>query len=129
MRAEALDMDYIHKLSPDEKEFLNSFIEETVNANFNHKGKKLIKKTKSKAFNRDMRKKIYDDNNARNADVYTRKRAMGEIIFLGEKTNMHTSPADNFNEDYVIEKIDKELTAEKLFKELDNMEYLKKGKN
>lgn len=54
-----IDYDYIGKLTDKEKEFLNSFTEETYLANFNHDGKK-IHKTKAK------QRDIYRNNNASN---------------------------------------------------------------
>lgn len=97
-------MDYIDKLGPAEKDFLNRFIEETVNANFKHPGKILIKDKKEQ-------KKVYKANNARNRDVYNRKKTTGDMIFLGEKT------IDNkdyrIDDDAIIAKVDAEIKSDK----------------
>jgi hypothetical protein len=66
---------YFHKLSPEEKEWMNSFVEEEVCANFNHKGTKINKTKKD-------RKKIYDKNNARNRCIYTREKAQDKLKFM-----------------------------------------------
>lgn len=75
-RQEFLDMDYIDKLNDSEKEWLNKFIEEEVNADFRHKGKKLNRTKKE-------RQKIYNNNNARNRDIYTREKAAGKLMMTG----------------------------------------------
>lgn len=102
-RQDFADMDYIDKLGPAEKDFLNRFIEETVNANFNHPGKVLIRDKKEQ-------KKVYKANNARNRDVYNRKKTTGDMIFLGDKT------IDNkdyrIDDDAIIAKVDSDLKYE-----------------
>lgn len=57
------------------KEWLNSFVEEYVNANFNHKGIKIIKKTEGK-------RERYRANNYRNNDLYTKEKAQGMLNYL-----------------------------------------------
>lgn len=52
---------------------MNSFVEETLNARFNHKGKKLYK---SKRVKREM----YRDNNSRQRDVTSLGKARGKYI-------------------------------------------------
>ena len=47
-------------------------MEETLGARFNHDGKKFIKSKAGK-------KRIYNENNARQRDVYSQARAMGRI--------------------------------------------------
>jgi len=70
---ELTDFDYIDKLNDKEKDWLNRFLEEEVNANFNHGGKILNKK-------KEDRKRCYDKNNARNRDVMSRNKAAGNYI-------------------------------------------------
>ena len=65
VRQEYLDYDYLNQLDEKQLAFLNSFTEETLGANFNHKGKKLIKKVREK-------RQIYNENNARNRCAYGR---------------------------------------------------------
>lgn len=64
---------YAHTLSPKDQKWLSSFTEEYVNANFNHGGKK-IHKTKK------LKKAVYDRNNARNRDIYTKSKAQGALV-------------------------------------------------
>jgi len=61
--------EYVDKLSPKEKEWLNRFLEETVVTNFKHKGP-LIYKTKK------ARREFYNSNNARNRCMHTKADAM-----------------------------------------------------
>jgi len=72
LRHEALDMDYLSQLNDKEKAWLNSFLEETVITNFQHKGKKHYKSKKKK-------REFYSDNNARNRCMYTKAKAGGLI--------------------------------------------------
>lgn len=72
---ELTDFDYLHKLNDKEKEFMNSFLEESVNANFNHSGK-ILHNTKK------LRKACYDRNNSRNRDILSRAKASGRTISL-----------------------------------------------
>ena len=65
----------IRELTPTEKDWLNRFNEEFVNANFNHKGKK-IDATKA------SRKRSYDKNNARNRCIYTKAKASGSLRYI-----------------------------------------------
>lgn len=68
VRREFLDMDYIDKLNPKEKEWLNKFTEEYLNASFKNKPSDLHKSKKSK-------RTIYNQNNARNRDMFSIAKA------------------------------------------------------
>ncbi len=93
-RQELIEVDYIDQLNDKEKEWLNSFNEEYVNANFNHKGKKLHKKAKQK-------KSCYSMNNARNRDILSREKASGAINYIEDmKENQSLY---SINEDLVDE--------------------------
>ena len=72
---ELVDFDYIYKLNDEEKDFLNRFLEEWVNANMNHGGERLHK-TKAE------RKLCYDRNNSRNRDMLSRAKASGSCISM-----------------------------------------------
>lgn len=74
-RADLIDQDYVDKLSESDKDWLNRFNEEYVNANFKHSGKKLHK---SDTLKRDC----YNRNNHRNRDILTRAKASGSAIYL-----------------------------------------------
>lgn len=77
IRQELIAVDYLHKLSPEELEWLNKFNGEYVNANFNQDGTDL---DGSKA----GRKASYDRNNARNRDLYglINSRSLGKMMNL-----------------------------------------------
>lgn len=70
-RQELLDFDYIGKLNDKEKRWLNKFVEEEINASFQHPNP-LNKSKKS-------RKVCYDRNNARNRCILTRHKALGNV--------------------------------------------------
>ena len=72
VKQEFHDLDYTNQLDSKNKAYMSSFMEETLGARFNHDGKKFIK-TKS------GKKKIYNENNARQRDVYSLARATGRI--------------------------------------------------
>jgi hypothetical protein len=59
----------VKKMNP--KEWLNSFMEETVCANFNHKGDRIIK-------DKEGELECYRRNNQRNRCVYTKQKAQGD---------------------------------------------------
>lgn len=92
-RYELIDFDYLKKLTDDEKEWLNNFMEEYANASFNHKGKKIHKEKKHK-------KDSYDRNNARNRDILTRLKASGQIEYLEELSRFIYKAEDNNLEDF-----------------------------
>lgn len=66
---------YFHKLSPKEKEWMNSFMEEENSVNFNHRGPKLNKSKEDK-------KRIYNKNNARNRCIYTREKSQDKLGYF-----------------------------------------------
>jgi hypothetical protein len=78
---------YVGKLNSKEKEWLNSFVEEEINANFNHSGRK-INKTKT------AKREIYNRNNARNRDIFSRAKAQGKLTSMNDMTD-----GDNGGED------------------------------
>jgi hypothetical protein len=66
-------LSYAHTLPEKDKAWLSSFMEEYINANMRHKGKKLHK-TKAE------RKICWDKNNARNVCVYSKARSSGKTV-------------------------------------------------
>lgn len=94
---ELTDIDYIDKLNDYEKQWLNDFLEESVNANLKHKGK-LLHNTK------ELSKKCYDRNNARNRDLYSKGRARGLCNYLND-LNGDQAVVDDYEK--IIEDIDK----------------------
>ena len=98
-RYELIETDYLHLLTEKEKAWLNSFNEEYVNANFNHKGKKIHKK-------REHRLESYGRNNSRNRDILTRAKAMNRAYDYNSIPEDQF--VDNLSEEIIIEKIDGE---------------------
>jgi len=100
-RLSQLETDYLDKLSPEEKDFLNRFLEETVITNFQHKGDKLYKD----------RKPFYDANNARNRCLYTKLHAMGALYHAANSEALNsliddkTSVNSNTEEEMLLEAI------------------------
>jgi hypothetical protein len=82
-RAEFIDYDYLDKLNDKEKRFLNKFTEETVNASFKPSGN-IIKSKRGK-------RKIYNENNARNRDILTRKKITASLEYLDDDTKTYTT--------------------------------------
>lgn len=64
---------YAHKLNPADKAWLAKFVEEEIIASF--KGKKHLNKTKKE------RLTIYNRNNARNRDVFTKSKITGKLVY------------------------------------------------
>lgn len=96
-------MDYIDKLSEEEKAFLNNFVEEYHIANFNHKGKKFYKSKREK-------REIYGNNNASNRCITslqgskTMKASSEALKYIEMLTERYLSK--NEIEDSLIELID-----------------------
>lgn len=111
-RAEEIqDIDYFHKLNDKEKAFMNAFIEEWVNANTKHKGKKLHKTRKE-------RKIIYDRNNRRNRDAFTKTKTVNNLYYYenSDIKNFLEEPMDI--EDELITKYDLSNADEETFKQM-----------
>ena len=111
-RLDQLDIDYVDQLSDKEKAWLNSFLEETVITNFQHKGKKHYKTKKSK-------REFYNSNNARNRCMFTKAKAMGTLIFNNNPASFSAlleqadgDAADNRLEDAFIEYLDSQKKSE-----------------
>lgn len=89
------DIDYINQLDDKEKEWMNNFNEEWINASLNHRGKKFHKTKKE-------RKIIYDKNNARNRDSFTRAKASGTLNYIDEDKSL-ASGAENPENRMILE--------------------------
>jgi hypothetical protein len=78
-RYELIDYDYLNKLSEEEKEWLNKFTEENINASLN------TQNIEENFHNTDeLKKDCYRRNNARNRDVLTRAKASGNHVSTDE---------------------------------------------
>jgi hypothetical protein len=76
IKQEYHDIDYAHKLSEEEKEWLNSFMEEDLGARMNHTGPKLLAKDK------EAQRESWRRNNSRNRDIYGQAKAQGRVLQL-----------------------------------------------
>ncbi len=83
---------YFDKLSPEEKDWMNRFMEEEVHADFRHDGPILNKSKKDK-------KRIYNKNNARNRCTYTKEKAKGMLDNFGKLEDMENVLQENFEEE------------------------------
>lgn len=109
-RLEQLDIDYVDQLSESEKAWLNSFLEETVITNFQHKGKKHYKTKKEQ-------RQFYNSNNARNRCMFTKAKAMGTLTYennaqaysslLDKGVENNTNTVEEAFLDYLNEKLKK----------------------
>jgi hypothetical protein len=70
IKQEYHDIDYINKLSEEDKEYLSSFMDEYLGANFTYNSKKIHKKKMYKT-------KSYNAHNARQRDIFSIERAKG----------------------------------------------------
>lgn len=112
-RREELEIDYINKLSPEEKAWLNQFQEEYVCANFQDKEKLL---DKSDTYRKDR----YNSNNRRNRDILVNAKVRGLLNRVESESHLqHYIDTDqtnyNHTEDHVIGFLDekKKLESEK----------------
>ena len=101
IKQEYFDIDYVDQLNEKEKAWLNTFMDEHLNARMNHKGQKLHE---SKEKQRD----IFHRNNARNRDLLSLAKATGtldpeEVISYAENNE---NKGINETEDAIIEYID-----------------------
>lgn len=88
-RQELIDFDYIDKLNDTEKEWLNKFMGEYMSASFPkqvvQKGDTEYKRHSTKNLHKkDRTKEVYDQNNARNRDIYAKKTSTGGMEFFDE---------------------------------------------
>jgi hypothetical protein len=82
VKQEYHDFDYIDKLGDKDKSILNSFIEESLGARFNHDGKKIYKsKTKQR--------EIFNENNSRQRDLYSLLKAQGRLMDVPTDRAIH----------------------------------------
>lgn len=110
---------YFHTLPEDAKKFMHSFVEEYVNAKFDHPGKKIHRK-------KEQRRAIYNRNNARNRDVLTKAKACGKYVELDAPKQNKISSGEYLEEaliakiDYETELQKKKLRTRKKSKKLNN---------
>jgi len=102
------DYDYLNDLNHKEKEWLNKFTKEYVNAEIdNRKPRKNLHKTKA------LKKDCYDRNNARNRCIYTRSKASWNLKFFEDMSEKNESLLKENLENELIDKIDSEKSKKK----------------
>lgn len=74
IKQEFHDIDYAHKLSPEEQAWLSKFMNEDLGANFTDKEDPIYTE-------KEDVKASYSRNNARNRDIYALQRAQGKLIY------------------------------------------------
>jgi len=104
VRKEYLDFDYLDQLNPEDKAWLNKFVEEELHASFKNNETDLNQ-------TKEEKRKSYSNNNARNRDLYGITKVGG---LMSEITDDYQSSAKqnhsekhNLQEDAVIAEIDK----------------------
>lgn len=108
VRQELIDYDYLKKLSPEEKEWLNKFTEEYVSSSFK-KNKKTGRYKDNLHKTKAQRKDCYDRNNARNRDIFSITKSndmLKEPKVLNEFLEEQSFRDAGVIEDQVIELID-----------------------
>lgn len=98
-RTDLIDYDYVDKLSPSEKKWLNKFTEEYVGASLDTENpKKNLHNTKS------LKKDCYDRNNARNRCILTLQKAQSKIEYTEEnKKVLGENPEEILNRELDIQ--------------------------
>lgn len=99
-RTDLLECDYLDKLNDEEKQWLNKFNEEFINASFEKDNRKNLHKTP------ELKKDCYDKNNARNRCILTKAKASGKHIHFSELKEDQI--VDDY-EDKIIYIVDKKL--------------------
>jgi hypothetical protein len=112
IKQEFHDLDYIDKLTEEQKAYLNAFITEWLGANMNHSGKKFHKKVAEK-------RAIWRQNNKRNWDVYSIGRATGRLEYGDFDQEESYNPEDDLID--MIDgrnQIEEEIIEAEFFQEL-----------
>jgi hypothetical protein len=98
-RTDLIDYDYLDKLSPSEKKWLNKFTEEYVNASLDTENLK-----KNLHNNQELKKDCFDRNNARNRCILTMQRAQNKIEYIEEnKKVLGENPEEVLNKEIDIQ--------------------------
>lgn len=103
-RFELYDQDYIDKLSPEEREWLNKFNREFISSS-------LDRENPNNNFHnsRALIKDCDDRNNSRNRDILTRAKASKQ---LADYEELYEEPSLNDYEDHIINELDKKEAKE-----------------
>ncbi len=109
VKQEFHDIDYADSLPQKAQEFLSSFQEESLGARFNHSGKKHYKTKASK-------RKIYNENNARQRDVYSVYRAAGRMVDIDPEIAIQIWQENHVDYDYEERMLQEQETPELMTK-------------
>lgn len=90
---------YIGKLNDEEKAWLNKFVGESINASFSKNNSENLHKRKA------QRLEAYTRNNARNRDILTKAKAMGDAVYI-EDLKIKDVKSKVSTEDTLIEELD-----------------------
>lgn len=100
-RQELIDYDYLKKLTPEEKAWLNKFTDEYVNDAVDRKDlSNNLHNTKA------LKKNCDDRNNARNRCILTQQKSMGKLNYIEELVESPIS-----GEDEIIQKLDEDINS------------------
>lgn len=98
-RQDEIEIDYLHKLSKEEAEWLNRFNEEYVNASLDREDlSKNIHSTEK------LKKGIDHRNYTRKKDMFTREKASGNLKYINDLT--YDDRLQNDHEDNLIDILD-----------------------
>ena|ERR1039458_2204526 len=91
-RQHLIDYDYLHKLSPEDLDWLNKFTDEYVNDRLDRKNlRKNLHRTKA------LKKDCGDRNNKRNRDVLLEQEVTGRIKYMEEIVEKTHNPENFLN--------------------------------
>lgn len=105
IKQQYFDVDYVNSLSEEEKQWLNDFMTEFLGANLNESKERMHNTS-------DLRKSVFDANNARNRDIYNVARTGGRLDSLDEAllNQLEESEIDEEFEERLINKIDEDIS-------------------
>jgi hypothetical protein len=86
-------LSYADQLSPKELEWMNKFMEEYNGASFNKDNDKNLMKTT------EEKRKVYNDNNSRNRDVYGRLEMNNDLVFIEDLNNKDLNKIEDDEEE------------------------------
>ena len=92
VRKDYLDFDYLDQLSPEEKDWLNKFVDEELHASFKNDERDLNQSKEDK-------RRVYSNNNSRNRDLYGITKANRLLSGIEDLSNPEWSNADEVKGD------------------------------
>jgi hypothetical protein len=95
VRKDYLDFDYLNQLSPEEKDWLNKFVDEELHASFKNDERDLNKTQEEK-------RRVYSNNNSRNRDLYGVTKANRLLSGIDDVGNPEWNDGDEVKGDLDI---------------------------